>query len=283
MSKRGRIRIATCQFSVSGQIKRNADQIRRQMFQAKRKRADIAHFPEAALSGYAGKDVETWAGYDWDLLKQATREICSYARKLGLWVVLGSAHPLTSRHKPHNSLYLIEASGRIVDRYDKRFCTSKDLKHYTPGDHFVVFSLNGVKCAMLICYDVRFPEVYRKHKKLGVQCIFQSFYNARAEGRGIHYDIMRQSMQCRAATNYIWASAANSSGYYQGWPSIFIQPDGHIAASLPLHRASVIVNTVDTTKSFYDASGSNRGRAMKGVLNTGKQVSDPRSRDRTGL
>lgn len=119
---------------------------------------------------------------------------------------------------------------------------------------------------MLICYDVRFPELYRAYKKRQTQVIFQSFYNARAKGANIHTKIMRQNMQVRAATNYFHLSGNNSSGYYQSWPSVFILPDGTIKAACPQHKTSLIVNEISSTDQFYDASKGHRERAMSGVL-----------------
>ncbi|MHC4988260.1 MAG: carbon-nitrogen hydrolase family protein, partial [Planctomycetota bacterium] len=97
------------------------------------------HFSECALSGYAGVDFASFEGYNWDLLKERTLEMIKLAGQLGVWVVLGSSHRLTEPNKPHNSLYLISPEGKLVDRYDKRFCTSIDFDNYTPGDHFVHF------------------------------------------------------------------------------------------------------------------------------------------------
>ena len=67
------------------------------------------------------------------------------------------------------------------------------------------------------------------------------------------------------------------------WPSVFIQPDGAIARSLPQNRAGMMVNTIDTTRDFYDASRAYRPAALRGVLHSGKLVTDPRQRDRRGL
>ena len=92
------------------------------MITAARRGARVAHFPEGALSGYAGSDFETFAGFDWDRLGEATAEMAEYARRLGIWVVVGSAHRLSGAHKPHNSVYIVSDSGRFVERYDKRFC-----------------------------------------------------------------------------------------------------------------------------------------------------------------
>ena len=281
--KEGKCNVATCQFAVGADIVRNSVEIRRKIKQAAGKGAHVAHFPETALSGYAGANFTTWKGFKWDVLKQETLKICDLAREKKIWVVLGSTHPIRKNLRPHNSLYVINPKGNIVDRYDKRFLTQSDLKYYSPGDHFSIFTINGVRCGLLICYDVRFPELYREYKKRGVQLMFHSFHNAKAKGETIHTTIMRPSLQARAATNYMWVSANNSPRYYQLWSSICIQPDGRIVSSLRRHVAGLDVNTIDTLTSFYDASGPFRNRAMKGILNSGTLIRDPRSRDRKCL
>jgi len=281
---KGVLKVATCQFAVSGSIRRNAQQIHNFLHKAKKAKADIVHFPECALSGYAGPDLASFDGFEWELLKAETLKITALAKKLGLWVVLGSTHRLTPPNKPHNSLYLISPKGEIVDRYDKRFCTPDDLKSYTPGNHFVSLTINGVNCALLICFDLRFPELYRALRKLNVDFILQSFYNARQKAPSAHTYIMRQTMQCRAATNYFWISVANSSGYYSPYPSCFIAPDGKILRHLRQNRRGMMVNTVDINKKFYDPSAPFRNMAIAGKLsNQTEKINDPMSHKKTVL
>jgi len=147
----------------------------------------------------------------------------------------------------------------------------------------VTFTIRGVTCGVLVCYDVRFPELYREYKKLGVQLMFHSFHNAAAKGPTIHTIIMRRSTQCRAATNAMYVSANNASNPYQLWPSVFITPDGRIVAQARSHRAAVLINTVDTARTFYDASGPYRKRSMSGIYHSGRLVKDPRSLNRRTL
>lgn len=273
----GILKIGSCQFGVSGSVAHNSAHICRQIVEAKGLGADVVHFSECALSGYAGIDFESFEGYDWDLLRGETEKIMALAGELGVWVVLGSSHQLTEPNKPHNCLYLIGPDGRIADRYDKRFCMGKEMPHYTPGRRFVDFTVNGVKCGLLICFDLRFPEIYRALKRQGVQCVLQSFYNARQQGPSIHSDIMAQSMQCRAATNYFWASMTNSCGWFSPYPSCFIRPDGRIIGQLEDHKEGVMVNTVDVNADLYDPSGEFREMAMEGALDNGPEIDDERS------
>ena len=279
----GVLTIATGQFAVSGDVDANAARIRELMRQAAEQKAEIVHFSECALSGYASVDFGGFDEYDWNKLKSRTEEIITLAGELKLWVVLGSSHPLTPPNKPHNSLYLISPEGRLVDRYDKRFCTEVDLLHYTPGNHFVFFEINGVRCSLLICFDLRFPELYRELVKHGVQCVFQSFYNARQQGPSVHSEIMRQTMQANAANNGLWASMTNSCGWFSPYPSCFILPDGRIVEQLPDHQEALMVNTVDLNRSFYDPSEAFRKLVIEGKLSNGPDICDERSSCRTEL
>lgn len=277
--KKGTLLVATCQFPVSGDVSVNAEWVREQMREAHAHRADIVHFSECALSGYAGKDHKTFENFDWEKQRGELESIVALARDLRLWVVLGAAHRLSDGNKPHNSLYVISREGRIVDRYDKRFCTGGDLKHYSPGGHFVTFDVNDVKCGLLICYDIRFPELYRQYHKLGAQLLFHSFYNARQKEGSIHPKIMPPSAQARAATNYMFLSVNNSSAP-RSWESLFVTPDGLIQKRLTLDQPGVMVNLVDTTKRYYDASRPYRLDSINGKWNSGEVVDDPRSKDR---
>ena len=278
------LKIATCQFAVGASIKRNCKRICEFLGKSKKAKADVVHFSECALSGYVGTDFPNFEGYDWALLKAEMQKIMALARELRLWVVLGSTHPLTKPNKPHNSLYLINPKGKIVDRYDKSFCTPGDLRRLTPGNRFADFTINGVKCSLLICFDLRFPEIYRQLYKQKVSCIFQSFYNARQKGPSVHTHIMRQTMQCRAATNHFWVSCANSSGYYSPYPSFFVQPDGRIVKQLRQNRPGLMVNTVDLRKKFYDPMVGFRDMVLAGALSNGpRTITDPRSKNTTSL
>jgi len=267
--KNGILKVATCQFAVSASIKRNAQQICAQMQKAKRGGAEVAHFPECALAGYIGFDFPNFDGFDWELLEKETLKIAALAGKLKLWVALGSVHRLGGAGKISNCMHLIGPDGKIADRYDKRFCTAGELRRFKPGNRFVFFTINGVKCSLLICLDLRFPELYRALYKEGVNCVIQSFYNARQKGPSVHTHIMRQTMQANAATNHFWVSMSNASGYYSPYPSCFIQPDGVIAGQLKQNKAGVMVNAVDLSRKFYDPMAGFREIAIAGKLSNG--------------
>lgn len=278
----GQLRLAICQFPVSADVKQNAKWIRKQMQDAAKEHAHVVHFCETALTGYAATqgDLKSSDDIDWKLVREETQSILDLARELKIWVVLGTTHQLKS-HKPYNSLYVINPEGKIIDRYDKRFCTGSDLKSYSPGDHFVTFEINGIKCGLLICYDVRFPELYRAYSKEGVQLMFHSFYNAHLdEETTILPIIMPITARAQAASNGMFVSMTNSCAPHS-WPGRLIAPNGLVEALLPENEPAMRVVLVNTSKSYYDPSKGHREKAMEGILNSGETVDDEWSKDRT--
>src|SRR5215510_4317281 len=106
--------VATCQFPVDADVRRNLRYVARQLRAAKDRGAHVAHFPEACLSGYAGVDFPSYQGFTWPLLQECTHRVLELARQCRLWVILGSTHRLTGQHKPHNSLYIIDDHGTLA-------------------------------------------------------------------------------------------------------------------------------------------------------------------------
>jgi predicted amidohydrolase len=289
------LRVATCQFSVEADIASNRRWILRHIEQAASAGADLAHFSECALSGYAGVDIPDAGAIDWERLQAATRDVQEAARTHKVWVLLGSTHRLSAANKPHNSVYVINSRGDIVDRYDKRFCTgltgkrpTLDLAHYSPGRRFVTFRVKGVSCGILICYDYRFPELYRHYRQLGVDIVFQSFHNARSSvvadpKYNIWKTIVPATMACRAAENHFWISANNSTARPSRWASFAVRPDGLLVGRLKLHRPGVLLTDMALDRSCFDAPAPWREAAMCGKLHSGDLVDDPRSEDVTCL
>jgi len=277
-----RLKIATAGFAETYDPLQNAAVICRQIRLSAAGGADIVHFHECALSGYLARadlNPPGWRKVDWRRVRQGIEEVCRQSADCGVWTILGSSHPLSGNRRPTNCLYLIGPDGAIRDRYDKRFCTKDDLRVYSPGDRTVKFEVKGVTCALLICFDLRFPELYRRLYKLGVRVVFQSFHNAYYKGPTVHRHIIRQTLQANAACNAMWISATNSTGVHSSWGGVFITPDGVIAAKLKPNRPGVMVNSIDLKKEYYDPMKPFRASVLAGKLHTGKIVRDDRLAD----
>ena len=304
-----KLSVATCYFPVDANIRRNGRYVLAQMRSASQHGADVAHFPEAALSGYAGTDFTSYRGFDWELLDATTRDVRELARRLKLWVILGSTHPLTGRHKPHDSVYVINDRGGLIDRYDKMFCSGDkdgrtgDLAHYSPGNHFTVFNIKGVRCGVLICYEYAFPEMYREVQApwcpAGIpfvprgSCVSNA---CRGDGAGSWHTVPRAEQRGELSRNQdasLRASGINGQppvGQLQQhlrtsqlFPQFFVRADGIITGRLKRNRAGVLVSTVNTKQRLYDGTADWRDRAMRGTFHSGAIVADRRSHDRTHL
>ena len=227
-----KLRVASCQFPVSDDIPSNARWIRKYMHQAEQQGAHLLHTSEACLSGYAGTDFEKFDDFDWDLLRKATNELCQLAKELKLWLVLGSAHYLDAETKPTNCLYLIDPTGKIVDRYDKSMCTLGDQQHYSAGDRLVTRKIQDVNVGLAICYDACWPQVYAAYQERGVTVMLHSFYNARGKGENCLDVLTERQVPTRCADNRMWAVANNSSAPYSHWASFVARPDATIAQQL---------------------------------------------------
>ncbi len=304
-----KLAIATCQFPTSDDIDSNFRYVSRLMRNACEQGAEVAHFPEACLSGYVGSDIESCKNINWTNLEKLTNELIALASKLDLWLILGSTHRLSAPHKPHNSLYIINSDGKLIDRYDKRFCggnkseTSSDLAHYTPGNHLSLFKIKEIQCGTLICHDYRYPELYREYKRNGVQLIFHSFHAANIKSEiletmesevGIENHIynsgktypsitMPASMVASAAASHMWISCPNSSAKESCWGSFFVRADGVITGKLERHSAGILLSQVDTESEIYDSTNDWRDRALSGKLHSGTLVQDQRSNNRVEI
>ncbi|MDN5331452.1 MAG: hypothetical protein PWP45_677 [Tepidanaerobacteraceae bacterium] len=101
------------------------------------------------------------------------------AKENGINIVAGSIADIRCDEysevpRVYNTAYAINRNGEVVARYDKvhRFRLMDEEKYFSPGEKAVTFELDGVKCGIAICYDIRFPEFIRKIALLGAQILF---------------------------------------------------------------------------------------------------------------
>jgi deaminated glutathione amidase len=237
-----KLRIATCQFPVSGTPAENAKYIRGFMNQAAEAGAHLLHTSEACLSGYAGTDLPSFENYDWAPLRKVTTELRELARDLKLWLVLGSAHFLDQKTKPTNCLYLIDPAGRITDRYDKCFCTEGDQRRYSVGDRLVTHDIRGVKIGLAICYDICWPQLYIAYRQKGASVMLHSFHNARSKGPNCLDTLNNRQVPTRCADNRMWAVCNNSSQPYSHWGSFIARPDATIPKELAINQPGMLIH-----------------------------------------
>lgn len=275
------LRIATCQFPVSGNPAENAKYVRDFMHQAAGEGAHLLHTSEASLSGYPGCDLPSFENYDWAALRRETSGLRMLATELKLWVVLGSAHYLDANTKPTNCLYLIGPDGKIVNRYDKCFCTGGDQKYYSAGNRLVTREIRGVNVGLAICYDICWPQLYIAYRKLGATVMIHSFSNARGKGENCLDTLNVREVPTRCADNRMWAICNNSSAPYSHWGSFVARPDATIPKQLPINQPGMLVHDFPDKLSpggwFHNHQPMNLAESE--IMTWGTPSDSPRQRD----
>ena len=269
------IRIGIAQPAISDDARVNGPKVRSLMKKAAAGKARLIQFPEGMLSGYAKEQIADWSQVDWAAVRDELEQIMALAAELELWVVLGSAHPLTPPNRPHNSLYVISDQGQIVDRYDKRFCSQTEITHfYSPGFEPVVFDVDGYRFGCVICVEINFPHLFTEYERLGVECLLLSAYPVDS--------IFELKARAYAAINAYWISMSLPAQTADLMPSGLITPLGTYAA-----QAESELTIVDLDRDASDFQPALtvarpwRTTALKGEIYRARAVTDPRSTNHT--
>ncbi|MGA9833441.1 MAG: carbon-nitrogen hydrolase family protein [Trebonia sp.] len=294
------VRLATAQIVVrddprdSGQLRQSGHDVRDLMRQARRAGARIIHFPEGATCSphkrimsvtgptEVGAAPADWSRVDWQVLRQELAAIARLAGELRLWTVLGSVHPLTPPHRPHNSMYVISDQGELVTRYDERLLSSTKLSFmYTPGSVPVTFEVDGLRFGCAMGIEAHFPEVWAEYERLDVDgVLFSTGAGQTPDGTAA----FATEAQGHAATNSLWVSFAMSAQRSAAAPAGIIAPDGRLAARCPAdgHPALAIAG-IDNRPESIDIAVTKarpwRRRARDGIY-AAHMVADNRSEDR---
>jgi predicted amidohydrolase len=282
--------IALAQSPVGVDVARNARHIKAMMRKAKAAGAELVQFTEGALSGYGRKVLtpfEHWRAEDWARLRRESNGIARLAAELGLWVIMGSVHPLENGCRPHNCLYVIGPDGTLRPRYDKRFCSHAELSGwYTPGTEPIAMEINGVRLGLAICLEVRFPEVFDEYRRLGVHGVLvSSFTAARNDAEDARQDeIFAVTAQAHAANNCYWLTLVTPSNRFQGPVTQLIDPLGNVVTKSARHRADLVLGRIAIGEgSLWHKIAFGRvwrEMAREGEIYRERLVDTPRSRQR---
>lgn len=275
----GPFRIAIAQLPITGDAHKNGDAVRLAMREAAKGKARLIQFPEGMLSGYAKNPIMDWAEVDWRAVRQELESVMTLAAKLKIWVVLGSAHPLTPPNWPHNSLYVISDEGKLVTRYDKRIVSHTEVtRFYTPGYEPVVFEVDGFRFGCVICVEINFPKLFIEYGELGIDCLLFSSYPVDA--------IFDTKARAYAAIHNYWVSLATPTETASFIKSGLIGPDGEVLNQIEQERG-VVFAELDRDAPELDMA-LNKARPWRASIDTDpayktRQLNDPRSVNRTCL
>jgi len=237
------------QSEVTGDIDTNFRRMARWIARAARKGAELVHFSETALTGYYGVHLKNLQKIDRDLLARRSSDLRALASEYGLWLAYGSTFFPGGNEKPFNSLHLVNPVGKELCRYDKIFLTDPDSRAYRPGNRLVSVRINEFKVGLTICFDMRFPELFRRYMKENVNLLLISSYQAGGP-RATHMKLVAPSnLITRAAENGIYLSASNTSETPSWHEAMIIRFNGQIMAKARRHQPSMAFATLDSRSS----------------------------------
>jgi predicted amidohydrolase len=289
-----RLRLAVAQSDAPGDprdrpaLHAAADAVRRLMREAAEAGARLVHFPEGAVCGprkqalFARPDepgAADWTRLDADLLRAELTAVRALAGELRLWTVLGSVHPLTAPHRPHNSLYVISDAGQVVTRYDERFLSKTKLSYlYTPGAEPVTFTVDGVRFGCALGMETHFPEVFAEYERLEADCVLFSTHGA---GFPVNAGPMAAEACGHAAANSFWVSYSATAGDAVNAPSGIVDAAGQWVARCPATAAPALaLADLELTESFARPW---RRQARSGIYDGHLARDDARSTDRAAF
>lgn len=162
------------------------------------------------------------------------------ARELKIWLHIGSMGVAVAPDKLANRALLIDPKGALAARYDKIHMFDvtlpggenyRESKNYRPGNAAVIADLPWGKLGITICYDLRFPHLYRSLAKAGAEILaIPSAFTVKT-GKAHWHTLMR----ARAIENNCWVLAAAQTGKHECGRdtyghSLVVAPWGEITA-----------------------------------------------------
>jgi predicted amidohydrolase len=234
------MKIAVAQISCSlGDAEANLSKVRDFSIQAKDSDAELILFPEMTDTGYSMPVIQKHAGHWKTGFVAGLREI---AGELSIAIVSGVSERDGS--SIYNSQVLVNSKGDIVANYRKThlYAVAPVEEHtcFAPGDAFANFMLGDLGFGFSICYDLRFPEMYRKmatEQNVGAFLLSSAWPFPRDE----HFRILAQA---RAIENQSYMIVSNRVGkdddlWFCG-NSAIIDPRGITVAAASPDREELI-------------------------------------------
>ncbi len=165
-------------------------------------------FPEISLMGFVVDPSN--AGIAEPMDGYAVTHVQRIAREYGVALICGMIEE-NPAGKPYNTTFVVDKSGVVLARYRKNhlFTESPEPEVFTAGEELVTFALEGWKCGISTCFDIRFPRLFETYKKAGVECLFSGFNWIQGRNKPA---IMENLVKARAHENQFFFAAVDRSG-----------------------------------------------------------------------
>jgi deaminated glutathione amidase len=253
----GNVRVAAIQMASGPNVSANLSEAERLIEIAVGQGAKLVALPEYfAIMGI--RDTDKVAAREKEGSGPIQRFLSKIAKKHEIWLIGGSI-PLESstEDKVRNACLVFDDKGKQVARYDKIHLFGLDLgnEHYREettieaGDKVVVLDSPFGKIGLSICYDLRFPELYRAMRDVDIIVVPSAFTETTGKA---HWESL---VRARAIENLSYVIAPAQGGYHASGRethgnSMIVDPWGVVLDRLP--RGSGVV--IASVNAGYQAS-----------------------------
>lgn len=255
----GVFRAAAIQMRSGESPERNAVDLERLVREAASQGATYIQTPE--MTGALIRDKEaraaSFTSEDKDIVVSTARRL---AKELGVFLHIGSTAILRADGKLANRALLFGPDGAALATYDKIHMFDVDLDNgeswresaaYEPGTEAVVTEIEGAKLGFAVCYDLRFPQLFRAEALAGADLLSVPAAFTRQTGEA-HWHVL---LRARAIENGAYVVAAAQGGLHEDGRetyghSLIVDPWGRIIAEAAHDEPDVIVAEIDPAQSL---------------------------------
>lgn len=243
------LRVAAIQMASGPSVAANLSEAEMLLEIAARQGARLAVLPEYfAIMGM--RDTDKVDAREADGKGPIQRFLAQQAKLHDMWIVGGSV-PLVcdSPDKVRNSCLVYDNRGKRVGRYDKIHLFGLEMGNESyqeertiePGDQVVVLDTPFGRLGLSICYDLRFPELYRAMQPVDLIVVPSAFTETTGKA---HWEVL---IRARAIENLSYVIAAAQGGYHLNGRethghSMIVDPWGVVLDRLPRGSGVVIAN-----------------------------------------
>ncbi|MER9676620.1 carbon-nitrogen hydrolase family protein [Mesorhizobium sp. M0208] len=254
----GAFKAAAIQMRSGTSPERNAVDLERLVREAAGLGASYVQTPEmtGALIRDSQARAASFTSEDKDIVVSTSRRL---AKELGIFLHIGSTAILRADGKLANRALLFGPDGATIATYDKIHMFDVDLDNgeswresaaYEPGTEPVVAEINGVKLGFAVCYDLRFPQLFRAEALAGANLLSVPAAFTRQTGEA-HWHVL---LRARAIENGAYVVAAAQGGVHEDGRetyghSLIVDPWGRIVAEAAHDEPAVIVAEIDPVQS----------------------------------
>lgn len=257
------MKIGLYQMINQGLVNLNYSQMEKGIVEASKKKCDVIIFPECALTGYPPVENKLNLHLIENDVLFYERKLKKLAKDFEIYLIFGTIR--YEKDKRYNSLKVINHQGELVEYYDKRALWGYDLTNFEKGLKYKKVEINGVIIGLSICFEIRFPEFYREHKKNEVDVMLTCFCDISSDDNKARYDLIKGHIRTRAVENVIPHLSVNSATRYQTAPTGVYDIYGNEVIKTDRNVNQLLVYTYEKQELGY---------GVKGILEISKSFSE---------